>query len=89
MATTPMRVPESVHQEVSSAARLIGCNAPELLERAWISYRQSPEFLDDFRTAQKALATGDLDLIAARLEESGLNRAKRRAIQVEALGSSS
>ena len=43
MATNPVRVPEAVHDEVHTAARLFGCNASELLERAWHSFRQSPE----------------------------------------------
>lgn len=35
MATNPIRVPESIHSEVHTAPRLLGCNAAELLARAW------------------------------------------------------
>jgi hypothetical protein len=77
--TMTMRVPEDVHHEVQSAARLLGCPPAELLERAWSSYRQSLEFKEDFSFAQKALAIGDLDAITARLQERSRERAERRA----------
>ncbi|MDA8302084.1 MAG: hypothetical protein M0005_11215 [Actinomycetota bacterium] len=57
MQTTPTRVPEAVHGEVQAAARLLGCNASELLERAWNSFRQSAEFGEELARAQKAFAT--------------------------------
>jgi len=85
MATNPVRVPETVHNEVHTAARLLGCNAAELLERAWQSFRQSPEFLNDFEQAQKAFSVGDLDHVASRLYEQSAHRAKRRADAVKAL----
>ena len=57
MATNPVRVPEAVHDEVHTAARLFGCNASELLEHAWHSFRQSPEFVTEFEQARKAFSS--------------------------------
>lgn len=85
MATNPIRVPESVHNEVHAAARLLGCNAAELLARAWEAYRQSPEFISDFELAQKALSVGDLDAVAHRLSERAAERAKARGDAVQAM----
>ncbi len=85
MATTPIRVPETVHSEVHAAARLMGCNAAELLARAWEAYRQTPEFVADFEYAQKAFSVGDLDAVAHRLHEQAAERASRRAAAVKAL----
>jgi hypothetical protein len=85
MATNPIRVPESTHSEVHAAARLLGCNAAELLSRAWEAYRQSSEFLGDFEYAQKALSVGDIDAVAHRLNEQAAQRAHRRAESVKAL----
>jgi len=85
MATNPVRVPNAVHGEIHAAARLLGCNASELLERAWQSFRESPEFVAEFELAQKAFSVGDLDLVASRLYEQSSQRAKRRADSVSAL----
>lgn len=85
MATNPVRVPEAVHNEVHTAARLLGCNAAELLERAWESFRQSPAFIAEFELAQKAFSVGDLDHVASRLHEQAAERAQRRAAAVKAL----
>ncbi|MFP5325998.1 MAG: hypothetical protein ACLGHT_00780 [Acidimicrobiia bacterium] len=85
MATNPIRVPESVHGEVHAAARLLGCNAAELLARAWEAYRESPEFVAEFEYAQKALSVGDIDAVAHRLHEQATERARRRADAVKAL----
>lgn len=85
MATNPIRVPESLHGEVHAAARLLGCNAAELLARAWEAYRQSPEFVAEFERAQKALSVGDIDEVAHRLHEQATGRARRRADAVQAL----
>jgi hypothetical protein len=87
MATNPVRVPEAVHNEVHAASRLLGCNASELLERAWQSFRESPAFLADFELAQKAFSIGDLDHVAARLHEQSTDRARERAAAVQALRS--
>lgn len=85
MATNPVRVPASVHNEVHTAARLLGCNAAELLARAWEAYRQSPEFVAEFEFAQKAFSVGDLDAVAFRLHEQATERARRRADAVKDL----
>jgi hypothetical protein len=85
MATNPIRVPEDVHNEVLTAARVIGCNASELLERAWNLYRHTPEFVADFELAQKAFSVGDLNAIASRLNEQAADRARQRAASVAAL----
>lgn len=85
MATKPIRVPESVHAEVHAAARLLGCNAADLLARAWEAYRHSPEFRSEFEFAQKALSVGDIDAVAHRLHEQAAERAKRRADAVRSL----
>lgn len=85
MATNPVRVPEAVHNEVHAAARMLGCNAAELLERAWQSFRQSPAFIAEFELARKAFAAGDLDHVASRLYEQSADRAKQRAASVKAL----
>lgn len=88
MATRPTRVPDVVHQEVQAAARMLGRSPGELLERAWLAYRQSPEFRDDFTRAQKAFATGDLDRVSGFLAERGRERARARADGVQAQRSS-
>lgn len=85
VATNPVRVPEDVHGEVLVAARLLGCNAAELLERAWQSFRQSPEFIGEFESARKAFAAGDLDSVASRLAGQSTERARRRADAVLSL----
>jgi hypothetical protein len=85
MATNPVRVPEAVHDEVHTVARLFGCNASELLERAWHSFRQSPEFVTEFEQARKAFSVGDLDQVASHLYEQSARRAKRGADSVNAL----
>jgi len=85
MATNPVRVPEAVHNEVHTAARLFGCNAAELLERAWESFRQSPAFIAEFELAQKEFSVGDLDHVASRLYKQSADRARSRATAVKAL----
>lgn len=85
MATAPIRVPESVRGEVQTASRLLGCNASDLLARAWEQFRQSPEFKQEFELAQKAFSVGDLDTIARRLTERGAERAADRAVAVQRL----
>ena len=87
MPTNPVRVPEAVHNEVHTAARLLGCNAADLLERAWESFRQSAAFIAEFELAQKAFSVGDLDHIASRLYEQSTDRANQRAAAVRALRS--
>ena len=87
MTTNPVRVPASVHSEVNAAARVLGCNTAELLEKAWNVYRHSPEFASDFDIAQKAFATGDLDYLASRMQEQAAERAQRRAAAVQQLRS--
>jgi hypothetical protein len=85
MATNPVRVPSDVHAEVQAASRLMGCTAPELLERAWRLYRETAEFKGDFEHAQKAFAVGDVDAVATRLYERGMSRAHDRAAAVRGL----
>jgi hypothetical protein len=85
--TTTIRVPEAVHNEVRSAARMFGCTPAELLERAWSAYRDSPEFAEDLSFFQKAVAAGDFGAITARLQERSRERAHQRAAAVEALRS--
>jgi hypothetical protein len=85
MATNPVRVPAAVHSEVLTAARVLGCSAAELLERAWEEYRQSPAFREEFEQAQKAFSVGDLDHLATWLTEKSSERARRRAAAVSAL----
>ena len=85
MRTSPMRVSETVHAEVGAAARLLGCNAADLLEQAWTSFRQSPQFVHDFEMAQKAFSTGDLDRIVTRLTEQAEHRASSKAQAVAQL----
>lgn len=85
MATSPVRVPEAVHGEVQTAARILGCTAAELMARAWGEYRRSPEFLADFEHAQKAFSVGDLDFVVNRLAEGSAERARTRAERVRAL----
>jgi hypothetical protein len=83
MATAPMRVPQHVKDEVESAARLVGQTPGELLEEAWKSYRESPNFRADFEAAQKALQTGDLDGLAQHLRERGRSRAAAKADRIQ------
>lgn len=82
MASSPIRVPEEIHAEVQAASRLLDCSSGELVRRAWEAYRDTPEFQDDFRFAQKAFASGDLGEIAERLRERGEQRAARRAAAI-------
>jgi hypothetical protein len=79
MASQPVRVPDEVHEEVQNAARLLGCTSGELLARAWLAYRQSPEFREQFGFFQKAFAKGDIDAITERLRNQAVNRAADRA----------
>jgi len=85
MKTNPVRVPETVHSEIQAAARVLGCNASELLERAWLTFRHSQEFVEDFEQAKKAFSVGDFDRIAFQLHDQATLRAKRRADAVGAL----
>ena len=79
MASQPVRVPDNVYEELQNAARLMDCTPGELLERAWTSYRQTPEFTDDFTAFQKAFAKGDIDAVTERLRTANAERAARRA----------
>lgn len=79
MATQPVRVPDQVHEEVQNAARLLGCTSGELLARAWLAFRQSPEFREEFAFFQKAFSAGDLDAVTERLRRLGVTRANDRA----------
>jgi len=69
MTTVPVRVPEEVHSEVQTAARVLGCSSSALLERAWLSFSRSPEFVDAFQLAQEALSDGRIELVALRLRK--------------------
>jgi hypothetical protein len=80
MASQPVRVPDEVHEEVQNAARLLGCTAGELLARAWLAYRESPEFRDEFAFFQKAFSKGDIDAITERLRSQAVTRAADRAV---------
>jgi hypothetical protein len=75
MATQPVRVPNEVHEEVQNAARLLGCTSGDLLARAWLSYRQSPEFREEFAFFQRAFSAGDLDAVTEHLRGLGAARA--------------
>ncbi|MGH9042105.1 MAG: hypothetical protein ACRDZ3_17945 [Acidimicrobiia bacterium] len=44
-------------------ARLLDCTPRERLTCAWLAYRQSPAFRDEFAFFQKAFSSGDLDAI--------------------------
>lgn len=81
MATSPVRVPEAVHSE----ARVLGCNATDLLERAWRSFRHSPEVVAEFEFTRSALSVGDPDVVASRLVAQSTDRARCRASAVQAL----
>lgn len=85
MSTNPIRVTEAVHREVHAAARVLGCNAAELLERAWSCYRETPEFGKEFHLAQKAFSVGDVGAVADLLHQQGAQRAQQRAMAVQAL----
>ncbi len=85
MATNPVRVPESVHTEVQTASRMLGCSTSELMERAWEAFRQSPGFIEEFEFARKAFSVGDLEAVANSLHVQGKNRARERAAAVLAL----
>lgn len=69
MATLPIRVPEEVHHEVRTAARVLGCSTSALLARAWAAYSRSGEFVRAFEQAQEALADGHLEAVALRLRK--------------------
>lgn len=83
--TNPIRVPETVHNEVRTVARLFDVNPSELLANAWDHFRRSPEFIQAFGEAQKAFSVGDVDHVAEKLYGAGAVRAKARAEAVKAL----
>lgn len=85
MATTPIRIPEEVKNEVAAASRILGCNAAELLERAWTVYRETPQFREDLEISQKAFFTGDLAHITQHMSKRSEERAKVRAARVQGL----
>jgi hypothetical protein len=87
MATNPTRIPDQTYREVSTAARLLGCTPGDLLSRAWESYQMTPEFREDFTTAQKALEVGDLDFLSRHLQDRAKQRAAARAQAVRDLRS--
>jgi hypothetical protein len=76
--TKTIRVPETVVQEISTTAEMLGCTPAQLLELAWKAYRASPEFAEDLTFTQKTFATGDPDVIMARLQERRRQRTRRR-----------
>jgi hypothetical protein len=77
--TKPIRVPRQVGIEVHAAALVLDMTSAEVLEQAWISYKQTPQFKEDFLSYQQAFASGDLELIADKLNERSLQRAEERA----------
>ena len=77
--TRPLRVPESIHQEVSAAAQMLGETPSVLLARAWDAYKGTSDFQQDFNTFQKAYATGDFDIIVSTLSARSHERARQKA----------
>jgi cyanophycinase-like exopeptidase len=82
---SPVRVPEAVQSEVDGAARVLGCNATDLVDRAPRSFRQGPEVVAEFELARKAFSVGDVDVVASRLVAQSTDRARRRASAVQAM----
>jgi len=78
MSSHPVRVPDEVYDEVQNASRLLGQTPGELLARAWETYRQSPEFREDFTYFQKAFSVGDINAVTGRLREQQTQRAEER-----------
>jgi predicted DNA-binding protein len=79
MATKTMRVSEQVHEEIQDLSAMLGYTPAELLQRAWATYRRSPEFHDDFSLAQQAFQKGDPDTVLERLQERRRKRAAEAA----------
>lgn len=83
--STPVRVPDQLHQEIQGAARVLGCTPGELLLQAWEVFRQSPSFKHDFEQAQKAFQTGDLTFLADQYRDRRRSKAEAKAAELEAL----
>lgn len=85
MSTTKVvRVPTQVGQEVSAAAQILGVNSADLLEAAWASFRNSPQFKEEFYKYQTAIASGDLESVVKALDENARERAATRAAAANA-----
>lgn len=74
-----------MRDEVQAAARMFGCDASELLTRAWQEYRTTPQFVHDYETMQKAFSVGDLDAVTSVMRSRSEERAASRADAVKAL----
>ncbi len=85
MPTAPVRVTQGVHEEVTAAARLLGCSPAELLERAWNDFRSSPAFQGDFDRVRSAFVQGDLDQVVSQMRVRSQRRAQQRAQAAAAL----
>lgn len=85
MASKPTRIPGKVHDEVQAVARVLGRSPGELLEQAWASYRESPEFRDEFAQVQKAFSGGDLESITSMLTDRAHTRARARVAAIQDL----
>ena len=82
--TKPVRIPERVGDEVLVAAQVLGVSSGDLIERAWISFKESPAFKEDFLAYQRALAAGDLDTVVETLNRRASRRAADRATRANA-----
>jgi hypothetical protein len=81
MGTKTIRVTEQVHEEVQGLSEMLGYTPAQLLERAWSTYRRSPEFHDDFHYAQQAYLKDDPDAVLELLQERRRKRAAKAAAE--------
>lgn len=84
-ATTTIRAPRQVKDEVAAMSHLLGCTSAELVEAAWDAYRSTPEFGERFAEAQKAFATGNVHEVTRRLNESRQVRAQANVDRINRL----
>jgi hypothetical protein len=67
--TRPVRVDRETYEELQASSRLLGLTPAGLLRRAWETYKETPEFREQFEWAQKAFAVGDIDALTRMLDE--------------------
>ena len=77
MTTNVIRVPERVQQEVQVASRVTGWSVGELVEKAWGHFKETPQFEAELRSAQEALAAGNIE----RVTDLVLEQAARYKVQ--------
>lgn len=77
MASTVIRVPERVQQEIQVASRVTGQSVGELVDKAWQYFKETPQFEAELKSAQEALAAGDIERVTDLvIEHAARNKAQ-------------